>query len=113
VQIYYDPEALEINGVHGSIENWREILLPLLGMRRRGKHFIAGTVRRTVPKSSPKREERRPSPAALVEFRDVVRLIREDAKRAGLDKRTMGEINAEVDATRKEAHRPIKRTLGK
>jgi hypothetical protein len=55
VQIYYDKEALEINGVHGSIENWREILLPLLGIRRRGKHFIADTARRKVPKSFPKR----------------------------------------------------------
>lgn len=30
VEIYYDEGALEINGVNGSIENWREILLPLL-----------------------------------------------------------------------------------
>ena len=55
VQIYYDPEALEINGVHGSVENWREILLPLLGMNRDGKHFIADTIHRGVPKPSPKR----------------------------------------------------------
>src|ERR1035438_5926148 len=48
-------------------------------------------------------DERRPSSAALADFRDIVRLIREDAKRAGLDKMTMAEINAEVDATRKEA----------
>jgi len=31
VKIYYDADVLEINGVHGSIGNWREILLPLLG----------------------------------------------------------------------------------
>jgi len=31
--IYYDEEGLEINGVNGSLENWREILLPLLGIR--------------------------------------------------------------------------------
>ena len=55
VQIYYDEEALEINGVHGSVENWREIMLPLLGMRHHGKHFIADTVRRKLPTSSPKR----------------------------------------------------------
>jgi len=30
VEIYYDEESLEINGVNGSLENWREILLPLL-----------------------------------------------------------------------------------
>lgn len=30
LEIYYDEEGLEINGVNGSIEDWREILLPLL-----------------------------------------------------------------------------------
>jgi len=30
LEIYYDKEGLEINGVNGSIEDWREILLPLL-----------------------------------------------------------------------------------
>ena len=30
VEIYHDEEALEIGGVHGSLKNWREILLPLL-----------------------------------------------------------------------------------
>src|SRR5271166_709615 len=54
VQIYYAPDDLEINGVHGSIENWREILLPLLRMSPRGKHFVADTIRRRMPKSSPK-----------------------------------------------------------
>jgi len=29
-EIFYDEEALEIAGVHASVENWREILLPLL-----------------------------------------------------------------------------------
>ena len=62
-------------------------------------------------------DERRPSSAALADFRDIVRLIREDAKRAGLDKMTMTEINAEVDATRKEARaknrKPAKRSLGR
>jgi len=62
-------------------------------------------------------DERRPSSTALSEFRDIVQLIREDAKRTGLDKMTMAEINAEVDATRKEMRakrrKPIKRSLGK
>ena len=62
-------------------------------------------------------EQRHPSPAVLAEFRDIVRLIREDAKRTGLDKMTMAEINAEVDATRKEmrakGRRPAKRSLSK
>ena len=30
VKIYYDNKGLEINGVNGSIDDWREILLPLL-----------------------------------------------------------------------------------
>jgi hypothetical protein len=55
VQIYYDTDGLEINGVNGSIENWREILLPLLRMRRRGKYFTADAIQRRMPKSSPKR----------------------------------------------------------
>lgn len=62
-------------------------------------------------------EQRRPSPAALAEFRDILHLIREDARRAGLDKITMAEINAEVDATRKEmpggSRRSAKRSPGK
>jgi Arc/MetJ-type ribon-helix-helix transcriptional regulator len=62
-------------------------------------------------------DERRPSSAALTELRDIVRLIRGDAKRAGLDKMTMAEIDAEVDATRKEmrpkGRKPIKRSLSK
>jgi len=32
VEIYYDSDFLEINGVEGSIKNWRRILLPLLGI---------------------------------------------------------------------------------
>ena len=37
VEIFYDKEDLEINGVNGSIENWREILLPLLGVKNTKK----------------------------------------------------------------------------
>lgn len=55
VQLYYGPDGLEINGVNGSIENWREILLPLLRMTRRGDCFVADTIRRRLPKPSPKR----------------------------------------------------------
>jgi len=32
VEIFYDEDSLEINGVDGSLENWRAILLPLLGI---------------------------------------------------------------------------------
>lgn len=34
LEIYYDDEGLEISGVNGSIENWREILLPLLRIEK-------------------------------------------------------------------------------
>jgi hypothetical protein len=30
LKIYYSPEDLEINGVMASLENWREVLMPLL-----------------------------------------------------------------------------------
>jgi hypothetical protein len=30
LEIYYGGGTLEINGVMGSVQNWREILLPLL-----------------------------------------------------------------------------------
>ena len=33
IHVYYDRDGLEINGVNGSIEDWREILLPLLRLR--------------------------------------------------------------------------------
>jgi hypothetical protein len=37
VEIYYDKESLEINGVLGSVADWREILLPLLGRSTRAR----------------------------------------------------------------------------
>src|SRR6266849_5593474 len=33
LEIYYSEDDLEINGVYGSIENWREVLLPLLHVK--------------------------------------------------------------------------------
>jgi hypothetical protein len=33
LEIHYSEDGLEINGVNGSIENWREILLPLLEIK--------------------------------------------------------------------------------
>ena len=35
LDIFYDEEDLEIGGVHGSVENWREILFPLLSSKSR------------------------------------------------------------------------------
>lgn len=40
VEIYYDEDGLEINGVNGAIEDWREILLPLLLIERQGDRFV-------------------------------------------------------------------------
>lgn len=40
LEIYYDDEGLEVNGVNGSISDWREILLPLLRIEQRGKKLL-------------------------------------------------------------------------
>jgi hypothetical protein len=32
IEILYGDDSLEINGVDGSVDNWREILLPLMGI---------------------------------------------------------------------------------
>ena len=47
LEIYYDDEGLEINGVNGSIEDWREILLPLLRIGKKGQEKYR-TLRRTT-----------------------------------------------------------------
>jgi hypothetical protein len=41
LEIYYDDEGLEINGVNGSTDDWREILLPLLRIEKKGDKLIA------------------------------------------------------------------------
>lgn len=41
LEIYYDDEGLEINGVNGSIDDWREILIPLLRIKRKGNNLVA------------------------------------------------------------------------
>lgn len=40
VEIYYGDDGLEINGVNGTIEDWREILLPLLLIEQHGERFV-------------------------------------------------------------------------
>lgn len=54
VEIYYGVDSLEINGVHGSIENWREILLPLLRMKSRDGSFVPQASERETSESSGK-----------------------------------------------------------
>ena len=40
LEIYYDDDGLEINGVNGAIEDWREILLPLLLIEKKDDNFL-------------------------------------------------------------------------
>ena len=37
VEVFYGGDSLEINGVMGSVKNWRELLLPLLNMKLPGQ----------------------------------------------------------------------------
>ena len=46
-EVYYGGDRLEINGVMGSVENWRELLLPLMNMA------IPGRV--DLPRRTPRR----------------------------------------------------------
>jgi hypothetical protein len=41
LEIYYAHDGLEINGVNGSVEDWREILLPLLRIEKKGTKLTA------------------------------------------------------------------------
>ena len=47
----------------------------------------------------------RPSPAALAQFGDLVKLIRQDVRGAGMDNIAQAEIDAEVEAGRKQMGR--------
>ncbi len=40
IEIYYADDGLEIGGVNGAIDDWREILLPLLFIQDRHGRFI-------------------------------------------------------------------------
>lgn len=37
LEVYYGGDSLEIDGVMGSVENWRELLLPLLNLTLPGQ----------------------------------------------------------------------------
>jgi hypothetical protein len=37
LEVYYGDDTLEINGVMGSVANWRELLLPMLQMKLPGQ----------------------------------------------------------------------------
>jgi len=36
LEVYYSDDGLEIGGVNGAIDDWREILLPLLMIEQKG-----------------------------------------------------------------------------
>ena len=40
LEIHYADDGLEIGGVNGALEDWREILLPLLLIDRRRNRFV-------------------------------------------------------------------------
>jgi hypothetical protein len=41
LEIYYSEDGLEIGGVNGAIQDWRQILLPLLAMKRKRERSAA------------------------------------------------------------------------
>jgi hypothetical protein len=40
LEIFYSEDGLEIGGINGALEDWREILLPVLLIGRRGDHLF-------------------------------------------------------------------------
>ena len=59
LEVYYGGDSLEINGVMGSVENWRELLVPLLEMKLpgQGKRVLVDANK----KPSPQRKAPRPN----------------------------------------------------
>ena len=43
LEVHYADDGLEIGGVNGTIEDWREILLPLLLIERKGSRLVDRT----------------------------------------------------------------------
>ena len=56
LEVYYGGDSLEINGVMGSVENWRTLLLPLLQMKLPGQgrrsRLTSRSTRRPLPSPS-------------------------------------------------------------
>lgn len=40
LEIFYSEDGMEVGGVNGALEDWREILLPLLLIERRGGELV-------------------------------------------------------------------------
>ena len=59
LQVYYADDGLEIGGVNGTIEAWREILLPLLLIEQKGRKFRARIKPREMRVPTSKSSQRR------------------------------------------------------
>jgi len=60
LEIHYADDGMEIGGVNGSIEDWREILLPLLYIEQKNRNFRDRMKKKKVPTSfSSRRRGRR------------------------------------------------------
>ena len=55
LEVYYGGDSLEINGVIGSVENWRELLVPLLNMTLPGQEPSAKRSRGNPVARKPRR----------------------------------------------------------
>jgi hypothetical protein len=40
LEIFYSDDGLEIGGINGALQDWREILLPVLLIERRGGRLV-------------------------------------------------------------------------
>ena len=66
LEVYYGENSLEINGVMGSVENWRKLLIPLLEMKlpgqgQHGRGRITSGYTRGVPRAERADSRRRVS----------------------------------------------------
>jgi hypothetical protein len=60
LEIHYADDGMEIGGVNGSIEDWREILLPLLYIKQKNRNFQDRMKKKKAPtKLSRRRRGRR------------------------------------------------------
>ena len=55
LQVYYADDGLEIGGVNGTIDDWREILLPLLLVGQHGNGFVDAKMEEKSAKNASQR----------------------------------------------------------
>ncbi|MGA2542159.1 MAG: hypothetical protein ABSG78_11450 [Verrucomicrobiota bacterium] len=58
LEIFYSDDGLEIGGINGALEDWREILLPVLLIDRRRNHLVdlAPKAKKSVVKQVQRKE---------------------------------------------------------